>query len=79
MNLKKILEKLDPNMGLDLDIVCALEIDSSSCINIKHCSNTNELRRSGIPITVSTNSRNNTLEIINSNLEDFYFNEDCLG
>jgi hypothetical protein len=77
--LKNILEKLDPNMGLDLNIACTLENDPSSYIDIKQCSYANESRRGGISIDVFTNSRNNTLEISNTNTEDFYFNEDCLG
>jgi hypothetical protein len=70
--LKEVLEKLDPNMGLDLIANC--NIGRRYC-TIKKLFYSDQLKN-GISIDVYTKDENNTLVINNSNSEDFYFDED---
>lgn len=68
--LKEFLEKLDPNMGLDLVAHCY--VGRNFC-SIKKRFYLKELKN-GISIDIHTNDEYNTLVINNSNTDDFYFN-----
>ena len=70
--LKEFLEKLDPNMGLDLIASCYIGQNYST---IKKLFYSDKLKN-GISIYVHTNDKDNTLVIENSNTEDFYFDND---
>ena len=70
--LKEFLEKLDPNMGLDLVANC---YKSRNYCTIKKIYYLDRLKN-GISIDVCVNDEDNTLEISNSNSDDFELNED---
>ena len=70
--LKEFLEKLDPNMGLDLSAHC---YKSRNYCTIKRNIYLDRLKN-GVSINVYTNDENNTLEISNSNSDDFELDED---
>ena len=70
--LKEFLETLDPNMGLDL---------SAHCYKIRnYCTIKKNIYldrlKNGVSINVYTNDENNTLELSNSNSDDFELDED---
>ena len=71
--LKEFLETLDPNMGLDLVATCYNR--RNFCI-IKKNIYLNRVKENGITIDVFVNDKDNTLEISNSNSEDFELDED---
>ena len=70
--LKEFLEKLDPNMGLDLSAHC---YKGRNYCTIKRDIYSDRLKN-GISIDVFVNDENNTLEISNSNSNDFDLDED---
>ena len=70
--LKEFLEKLDPNMGLEI---------IANCYNVRnYCTIKKNIYldrvKNGVSIYAYTNDEDNTLVINNSNTEDFYFDED---
>lgn len=70
--LKEFLEKLDPNMGLDLIASCS---SGKNYWIIKKLFYSDRLKN-GISIDAYTNDEDNTLVINNSNSDDFYLDED---
>lgn len=71
--LKEFLEKLDPNMGLDLVANC---YKGRNFCTIKKNPYLDRVKKNGIFIDVYTKNEDNTLVIINSNSDDFELNED---
>lgn len=69
--LKEVLEKLDPNMGLDLVADC---YNGRNFCTIKKDIYSNKLKN-GVSIYVYTNDEDNTLVINNSNSHDFDLDE----
>jgi hypothetical protein len=70
--LKEFLEKLDPNMGLDLIVNC---YKGRNFCTIKKWIYSDKLKN-GVSIYAYTNDEDNTLVINNSNSDDFYLDED---
>lgn len=70
--LKDFLEKLDPNMGLELIVNC---YKGRNYCTIKKDIYSDKLKN-GVAIYAYTNDEDNTLVINNSNSDDFYLDED---
>jgi hypothetical protein len=70
--LKEFLEKLDPNMGLDLIANC---YNVRNFCTIKKHPYSDKLKN-GITIYAYTNDEDNTLVINNSDSDDFCLDED---
>ena len=70
--LKEFLEKLDPNMGLEIIANC---YKGRNFATIKKCFYLDRLKN-GVSIYAYTNDEDNTLVINNSNTKDFYLDED---
>ena len=71
--LKEFLEKLDPNMGLDLIANC---YNIRNYCTIKKNIYLDRVKKNGISIDAFINDKDNTLEISNSNSDDFELDED---
>jgi hypothetical protein len=71
--LKEFLEKLDPNMGLDLIANC---YKGRNFCTIKKNIYLDRVKKNGVSIYAYTNDEDNTLVINNSNSDDFDLYED---
>jgi hypothetical protein len=71
--LKEFLEKLDPNMELDLVANC---YKGRNFCTIKKNRYSDRVKKNGITIYAYTNDDDNTLVINNSNSDDFELDED---
>jgi hypothetical protein len=71
--LKEFLEKLDPNMGLDLVANC---YKGRNFCTIKKNRYSDHVKKNGITIYAYTHDDDNTLVINNSDSDDFELDED---